>query len=98
MAAHRKAPGIRPPIEPLAFVVAANEPSCGEVLAIIQCYVDCECDVTTMVMIATHLDACERCDAELRTLRWLKAAVRRCAEHDAGDAPRRYRAESRLWL
>jgi hypothetical protein len=78
--------------------VTVSEPSCREVLAIIQCYVDCECDVITMVMIAGHLDVCDACGAELRTLRWLKAAVRRCADHDAGDARARHQAESRLWL
>jgi anti-sigma factor RsiW len=49
------------------------------VLVIIQCYVDCECDVTTMLTIATHLDACSACREELDGLRALKAAVRRCA-------------------
>jgi anti-sigma factor RsiW len=86
----------------LGLVVAASEPSCQEVLAIIQCYVDGECDVVTMVMIASHLDGCEHCDAELRTLRWLKAAVRRCGREvaqatSADDVRRWYRAESGPW-
>jgi anti-sigma factor RsiW len=73
---------------PLAFVVAGSEPSCPEVLIVIQCYVDCECDVDTMLTIASHLDRCAHCADELETLRWLKSAVRRCA-----GAP-----ESRSWL
>ena len=64
---------------PLAFSVADDDPSCLEVLVIIQCYVDCECDVTTMLTIATHLDACPACREELDGLRALRAAVRRCA-------------------
>ncbi len=54
------------------------EPSCLFVLTVIQCYVDGECDVTTMLAIAAHLDRCETCTEELATLRILKAAVRRC--------------------
>ena len=57
----------------------STEPSCAEVLAFIDWYVDCECDVTTMLTIATHLDACPACREELDALRALKAAVRRCA-------------------
>lgn len=58
------------------------EPSCIEVLAVINWYVDCECDITTMLVIAAHLDACCGCCAELSQVRWLKSAVRRC-----GGAP-----------
>ena len=72
----------------MAFLVAGTEPSCRDVLVVIQCYVDCECDVDTMLMIAAHLDCCRQCADELEALRWLKAAVRRCA-----GAP-----ESRSWL
>jgi hypothetical protein len=71
----------------LNLLVAVVEPSCREVLVIIQCYVDCECDVTTMLIIADHLDWCPSCSNALAELRWLKAAVRRCA-----GAP-----ESRSW-
>jgi hypothetical protein len=67
--------------------VLSTEPSCAEVLAFIDWYVDCECDATTMLVIAAHLDACGGCCDELLTLRWLKSAVRRC-----GGAP-----ESRSW-
>jgi hypothetical protein len=92
--------GITLPVERLALLVAlsepANDPSCPEVIAIIQCYVDCECDVATMVAIAAHLSRCEACDAELQALRWLKAAVRRCAGHDASVW--RIQAESRSWF
>jgi predicted anti-sigma-YlaC factor YlaD len=56
--------------------------TCGEVRAVINCYVDCECDVTTMLVIARHLDVCRDCVEELSQLRWLKSAVRRC-----GGAP-----------
>jgi hypothetical protein len=52
--------------------------SCAEVLALIQCYLDCECDAVDMVVIAHHLDVCRFCSDELLALRWLKAAVRRC--------------------
>ena len=62
---------------------------CREVLAVIQCYVDGECDVLTMLAIAAHLDACGACTDELESLRWLKAAVRRCAGASGADAPRR---------
>jgi len=65
----------------------SSQPTCGEVLAVISCYVDCECDATTMLVIAAHLDVCCDCRAELWQLRWLKSAVRRC-----GGAP-----ESRSW-
>ncbi len=75
------------PIGAFDFFVVPVEVSCVEVLAVIQCYVDCECDVTTMLVIAAHLDGCCECCAELATLRWMKAAVRRC-----GGAP-----ESRAW-
>jgi hypothetical protein len=70
--------------EPLA---ASTKLSCGQVLAVIDCYVDCECDAATMLVIAAHLDVCCDCCAELSRLRWLKSAVRRC-----GGAP-----ESRSW-
>ena len=56
--------------------------TCVEVLAVINWYVDCECDVTTMLVIAAHLDVCCDCVRELSQLRWLKSAVRRC-----GGAP-----------
>ena len=57
----------------------SDDPSCREVLAIIQCYVDCECDVETMLVIAAHLDQCAPCCDELAGFRWLKSAVRRCS-------------------
>ncbi len=63
------------------FVIPA-EPTCVEVLAVIDWYVDCECDVTTMLVIAAHLDVCGGCCEELSKVRWLKSAVRRC-----GGAP-----------
>jgi len=66
------------PVAALVSVVDTDEPSCLEVLTVIQCYVDCECDVTTMLVIAAHLDRCQVCAEELATLRILKAAVRRC--------------------
>jgi hypothetical protein len=56
---------------------------------LIQCFLDCECDVHTMMVIADHLDRCPCCASDVQQLRWLKAAVRRCA----GAAP-----ESELWL
>ncbi|HUI48687.1 MAG TPA: hypothetical protein VL119_08320 [Acidimicrobiia bacterium] len=56
-------------------------------LAAIDWYADCECDVETMLVIATHIDACGECRRELLQVRWLKSAVRRC-----GGAP-----ESRSW-
>jgi anti-sigma factor RsiW len=59
------------------------------VLVLIQCYLDCECDVQTMVVIAGHLDRCPRCAAEVQQLRWIKAAVRRCGATAS---------ESELWL
>ncbi len=57
----------------------AREPTCHEVLDVVQCYVDHECDLATMMAVAAHLDACDTCLAEVLMLRWLKAAVRRCA-------------------
>lgn len=68
-------------------LVLPAEPSCVDVLAVINWYVDCECDVATMLVIAAHLDACCECCEELTQVRWLKSAVRRC-----GGAP-----ESRSW-
>jgi len=68
--------------------VLTDEPSCAEVLALIDSYADCECDVTTMIVIATHLDACRDCCGQLWQIRWIKSAVRRC-----GRA-----SESRPWL
>jgi hypothetical protein len=70
------------------IAVLTAEPSCAEVLALIDCYADCECDVMTMVLIARHLDGCRECCGELWQVRWIKSAVRRC-----GRAP-----ESRPWL
>ena len=64
---------------PLAIPVADDDPSCLEILVIIQCYVDCECDATTMLTVAAHLDVCPPCREELDGLRALKAAVRRCS-------------------
>jgi hypothetical protein len=52
------------------------------VLALIDCYADCECDVTTMIVIAGHLDVCRECCEQLSQIRWIKSAVRRC-----GGAP-----------
>jgi hypothetical protein len=75
------------------FVVAKDplelspHPSCVEVLAVINWYVDCECDATTMLVIAAHLDVCCECCEQLSQVRWLKSAVRRC-----GGAP-----DSRSW-
>jgi hypothetical protein len=74
---------------PLQLFVPGEEPSCHEVLVIIQCYVDYECDVFTMIAVASHLETCKVCQEELETLRALKAAVRRC--NGTGSA-----AESRL--
>lgn len=62
-----------------------DETSCHEVLVIIQCYVDYECDVVTMLAVASHLQACKVCRDELETLRALKAAVRRCT--GAAESP-----------
>ena len=67
------------------------QPSCVEVLAVINWYVDCECDATTMLVIAAHLDACCTCCEELSQVRWLKSAVRRCGGKSE-SAP-----ESKLW-
>jgi anti-sigma factor RsiW len=55
------------------------------VLALIQCYVDGECDVSTAVAIGEHIERCPHCSAELASFRWLKAAVRRC--NGRGAAP-----------
>ena len=94
MAPDLTTPGMQPQLGPFALHVAEterargmNETPCRDVLAVIQCYVDVECDVLTMLAIAAHLDHCCTCAEELETLRWLKAAVRRC-----GAAP-----ESPLW-
>jgi hypothetical protein len=62
--------------------VLSAQPSCGEVLAVINWYVDCECDATVMLVIAAHLDVCCECCEQLAQVRWLKSAVRRC-----GGAP-----------
>jgi hypothetical protein len=62
--------------------VLTARPSCAEVLALIDCYADCECDVTTMIVIAGHLDVCRECCEQLSQIRWIKSAVRRC-----GGAP-----------
>jgi anti-sigma factor (TIGR02949 family) len=88
MAANRKSLGITPRLRRFPSFVAVTEPSCRDVLAVIQCYVDGECDLRTMMAIASHLDHCCACTEELQMLRWLKAAVRRCVR-----AP-----ESPLWL
>ncbi|HEX5095179.1 MAG TPA: zf-HC2 domain-containing protein [Acidimicrobiia bacterium] len=64
--------------------------TCFHVLSVIQVYADGECDVTTAVAIAEHLDHCPICRDELASFRWLKAAVRRCG--GASRAP-----ESRAW-
>ena len=68
------------PPEPSADhqLVLSQQPSCVEVLAVINCYVDCECDATTMLVIAAHLDVCCDCCEQLAQMRWLKSAVRRC--------------------
>jgi hypothetical protein len=71
--------------------VLPAEPTCVEVLAVINWYADCECDATTMLVIAAHLDACCTCYGELWQVRWLKSAVRRC-----GGAPQSA-PESRSW-
>ena len=42
------------PSRSLGVPVTAAEPVCREVLVIIQCYVDCECDVSTMLAVATE--------------------------------------------
>ena len=68
-----------PACRPLGFLVTVAEPSCHEVIAVIQCYVDGECDLGMMMAVASHLDECDACLEELMALRWLKAAVRRCA-------------------
>jgi len=69
----------------LHLCVHPTETSCHEVLAVIQCYVDTECDVSTMLVVAAHVDCCHACAGELESLRWLKAAVRRCG--GAAGAP-----------
>jgi len=78
--------------------VPEDEPTCHEVLVIIQCYVDYECDVVTMLAVASHLETCKVCRDELDTLRALKAAVRRCSGPDpSGPTERESAAESPLW-
>jgi hypothetical protein len=52
--------------------------TCFHVLGIIQVYADGECDVSIAMAVASHLDTCPHCREELESLRWLKAAVRRC--------------------
>jgi len=74
-------------VPPEPSLQLSPHPSCTEVLAVINWYVDCECDVTSMLVIAAHLDACGECGEQLSQVRWLKSAVRRC-----GGAP-----ESRSW-
>jgi anti-sigma factor RsiW len=64
------------------------QPGCHDVLVLKHLYVDCECDVHTMLVIAAHIERCDECAEQLAQLRWLKAAVRRC-----GNAP-----ESPSWL
>jgi hypothetical protein len=77
-----------PRVDPRVRIsVLTAKPSCAEVLALIDCYADCECDVTTMIVIAGHLDVCRECCEQLWQIRWIKSAVRRC-----GGAP-----ESRPW-
>jgi hypothetical protein len=78
--------------------VPGDEPSCHEVLVLIQCYVDYECDVVTMLAVAHHLEMCEVCRDELEMLRSLKAAVRRCCQGPSGPVPRESAPESRSWL
>jgi anti-sigma factor RsiW len=68
--------------------VMTAEPVCREVLVIIQCYVDCECDVSTMLAVAAHIEHCPSCQEELNQLRWLKAAVRRCHQSPSGSIER----------
>jgi len=81
--------GGNPRVDPrVRIFVLPAEPSCAEVLELIDSYADCECDVTTMLVIAGHLDRCSECCGELWQIRWIKSAVRRC-----GRAP-----ESRPWL
>jgi anti-sigma factor RsiW len=52
--------------------------SCHDVLVVIDCYVDGECDLDTALAIAAHLDVCCECGARALTIRLLKARVRRC--------------------
>ena len=62
-------------------VVAANPMGnlhCLDVLVIIQCYVDCECDVDDDAVDRRPPRSGAGCRQELETLRALKAAVRRC--------------------
>jgi len=65
-------------VAPEPSLQLSPHPSCVEVLAVINCYVDCECDAMTMLVIATHLDWCCECGEQLAQMRWLKSAVRRC--------------------
>jgi hypothetical protein len=90
--------GITPRLEPFHFLVAVTEPSCRDVQAVIQCYVDGECDLWTMMAVANHLDRCGACCDEVQMWRWLKAAVRRCAGHGpSGHSERGNAPESPLW-
>jgi hypothetical protein len=52
--------------------------TCFHILGVIQVYADGECDVSIALAVASHLDTCPHCRAELASLRWLKSAVRRC--------------------
>src|SRR5438067_847191 len=63
MAPDLTTPGMQPQLGPFALHVAEterargmNETPCRDVLAVIQCYVDVECDLCTMLAIAAHLD------------------------------------------
>jgi anti-sigma factor (TIGR02949 family) len=78
----------------LRILVPAHDPDCSDVLVVIQCYADGECDLETAFAITVHLELCSDCQQQLLTLRWLKAAVRRCCN----DGRQFDASESRAWL
>ncbi len=52
-----------------------SEPTCEEVMVVLQSYLDGEIDADTARGVAVHLERCERCGPEARVYQQIKTSL-----------------------
>ncbi len=79
----------------LQDVSGDDEPDCREVVALVQCYVDGECNHETAIAVAAHVARCPCCGEHVASFESLKVVLRRTCVADA-EAVARLRAFTAL--
>lgn len=52
-----------------------GRPSCGEIMEVLQSYLDGEIDAKTARKVAEHLEGCTRCDRESQVYQTIKTSL-----------------------